>query len=394
MKKEKEIEMYKKYCAGCGLCHSVRQTSVHYENGFLKPDLVKDDLEFCESVCPANGNHINLLNKDYPWGNFLLARVTWSKDERIRYEASSGGTLSTIAIYLLENKIVDEIIQIKKKDEEPIRTEYTISRNAEEVRKCSGSRYTVSNPLIDILNLIEQEKKYAFIGKPCDVLALKNYIKKINPELKKNIIITMSFFCAGMPSRQANLRLLKELESNEKECNDLIYRGNGWPGYATATNKNGKSASMTYNDSWGHILGRDINYFCRFCMDGIGEFADISCGDAWYLTSDKQPNFSEHDGRNITFARTEIGKKILLELEKNNKIVMEDYNLENLKYIQNYQYMRRSQIYSRILGLKICGKLVPEYSMKKIKNFSLELTFKEKIKITLGTIKRVIKGKM
>ena len=79
---------------------------------------------------------------------------------------------------------------------------------------------------------------------------------------------------------------------------------------------------------------------------------------------------------------------------KNGKIVMDNYNLEELKYIQNYQYMRRSQIYSRILGLKICGKLTPEYSLKNIKHFSVKLTFKEKIKITLGTIKRVIKGKM
>lgn len=391
---KKKIEMYKKYCAGCGLCHSVKQTPVHYENGFLKPDLAEKDLEFCENVCPANGNHIDSLNEDYPWGKFLLSGVTWSNDEKIRYEASSGGTLSTIAIYLLENKIVDEIIQIRKKDKKPIETEYTISKNAEEIRKCSGSRYTVSSPLIELLKVIKPEKKYAFIGKPCDVLALKNYMKKVNPELKKNIIITMSFFCAGMPSRQANLRLLKELQSNEKVCNNLIYRGRGWPGYATATNEDGKSFSMTYNDSWGHILGRDINYFCRFCMDGIGEFADISCGDAWYLTLDKQPDFSEHDGRNITFARTEIGKKILLGVVKNGKIVMDNYNLEELKYIQNYQYMRRSQIYSRILGLKICGKLTPEYSLKNIKHFSVKLTFKEKIKITLGTIKRVIKGKM
>lgn len=391
---KKEINMYEKYCAGCGLCHAVRETPINYENGFLKPDLMKEDLDFCEKVCPANGKHIDLLNKDYPWGKFLLAKLTWSKDQKIRYQASSGGTLTTIAIFLIENGIVDEIIQIKKNNKNPIQTEYTISRNAEEIKKCSGSRYTASNPLIDLLNIIESEKKYAFIGKPCDVLSLNNYIKNVNPELKKNVIITMSFFCAGVPSRQANLRLLKELHSNESECDELIYRGNGWPGYATVINKNGMSDKMTYNDSWGHILGRDINYFCRFCMDGIGEFADISCGDAWYLTHDKQPDFSEHDGRNITFARTEIGKKILLDVEKTNRIVTEEYDLENLKYIQNYQYTRRSQIYSRILGLKLCGKMTPKYPIKNIRDFSTKLTFKEKTKITLGTIKRVMKGKM
>ena len=87
----------------------------------------------------------------------------------------------------------------------------------------------------------------------------------------------------------------------------LRYRGDGWPGYATATQYDGKVFKMDYNTSWGQILGRDIMKMCRFCLDGIGEMADISCCDAWYLTNDNKPDFSEADGRNAVFCRSKLG---------------------------------------------------------------------------------------
>ncbi len=34
-------------------------------------------------------------------------------------------------------------------------------------------------------------------------------------------------------------------------------------------------------------------------FDGIGEMADVACGDAWYLTESGQADFSEHAGRNV-----------------------------------------------------------------------------------------------
>ena len=53
-------------------------------------------------------------------------------------------------------------------------------------------------------------KKYAFIGKPCDVTVLKNF-QKLNPIIAEVIPITMSFFCAGLPSIDAQKKLLEEM---------------------------------------------------------------------------------------------------------------------------------------------------------------------------------------
>lgn len=39
--------------------------------------------------------------------------------------------------------------------------------------------------------------------------------------------------------------------------------------------------------------------------------ADISCGDAWYLTQEGKPDFSEHEGCNVVFVRSSAGEDVL-----------------------------------------------------------------------------------
>lgn len=54
---------------------------------------------------------------------------------------------------------------------------------------------------------------------------------------------------------------------------------------------------------------------CRFCLDGIGEMADIACCNAWYLTEDDKSNFIEADGRNKIICRSKQGVEIVQEQE-------------------------------------------------------------------------------
>lgn len=389
---KQDIKKYEEYCAGCGLCHSVNNIPFTYINGFFKPILKESDLNFCEQICPAGGKHIYRLDPKLPWGRYENVYCSWSTDKKIRYTASSGGTLTALAVFLLNNNIVDGIIHTKVSKDSVIDTQYTVSYTIDDVVSRSGSRYTASSPLINLLGAIEEGKKYAFIGKPCDVIALNNYTQ--SQKFNQPIVLTMSFFCAGEPSRKANKKLLDCLGTSEKTCRKLIYRGNGWPGYATALDENNTSKRMTYNESWGSILGRDINHYCKFCMDGIGEFADIACGDAWYMNADGTPDFSEHDGRNVTFARTKAGQNILDQAYKAGILNLSSYDINELKFIQNYQYERRTHVYSRILGMRICGHNVPNYPMKIIKAYSDKLTLMQKLRISFGTVKRVWKGNM
>lgn len=390
----KKLDAYKNFCTGCELCGSICNVEFGIgEKGFPQPSLKEKDIPFCEAVCPASGKLWNEQSGNI-WGDYKSVCLGWSEHETIRQQASSGGVLTAMSIYLLENGIVDGIIQTRRDATVPYATETVISTTREDVLSCMGSRYSISSPLMEIKQIVEAGKKYCFIGKPCDVYALKAYMRQ-DKNLAEMMPLTMSFFCAGMPSVDAQKKLLARLESSDEQCADLRYRGDGWPGFATATNKDGGKHQITYDESWGHILGRDVRKSCRFCIDGIGVFADIACGDAWYI-KDGKPDFSEADGRNVVFARSDAGVQFLKDATEKGYIHLDDYSdsVKELSLIQKYQMERKATMGAMLAALKICGKPSPSYPSKILSAFSSHTSMKAKLKRFSGSLKRIMQGKM
>ncbi len=377
---------YKKYCTGCGLCQALGKAELYPDKkGFFHPNTDTG----IRGICPVSGVQCAAFDKTKIWGRNEGVFIGWSNDASLRKKASSGGTISQVLCYLLENQLVDGVIHIGADEKKPTKTVACISQTIEEVKERCGSRYAISSPLL-IMNQIDPGKRYAFVGKPCDVVALRNYLKK-SPEMKKAIRYLLSFFCMGVPSEQAQEKLLAKLGCSN--CRTLTYRGNGWPGFTVATDGIGNTTQMDYASSWGNILGRDLMAACKYCLDGIGEMADISCGDAWYLTEDKKPDFHEHDGRNVIFARTEVGLELLNKMRNSGAIHLEEYDnyAEELPLIQTSQYNRRRQMLARIIALRVFGKSTPEYPLDVLKAFASGMKSKEFFRAFVGSCKRLWK---
>lgn len=391
-----EIKKYTEYCTGCGLCRSVNGVDfINDEKGFPVPQLRDKDINLCNNVCLASGK-IPFQYDGNIWGNETCKYVAFSSDNGIREYSSSGGVLTSLCIYLLEAQKVDGIIQVRADSKKPYNTKVCISTSREDVIKCAGSRYAISSPLMNILQAIDKHKKYAFVGKPCDVLALRNY-SKVSETISNTIQYYLSFFCAGEPSEDANIKLIQQLGcKGGDDCKSLVYRGNGWPGFATAVNKEGISNQMTYDESWGKILGRDIHKVCRVCSDGTGDAADIACGDAWYSKSDGTPDFSEHEGRNIVFTRTSKGQEVFNDAIKLEYIKTDNgaLNSVNLRNIQNYQFTRKSTLRSMQKAYRFCGLNFPSYDKKMLKRYGSYSNMRVNIKRFLGVIKRHMEGKI
>lgn len=391
--KENLIETCREYCTGCGLCGAVQNKEFTEDSKkFLYPNLDINDYEFCKAVCPAAGNAVNNYADGSIWGTIRKSYLGWSTISDVRYRASSGGVLTALCSYLLEKGLVDGIIQIKKDDQDPRKTVSVVSTTRAEVESCSGSRYTTSSPLLHITSQIENGKVYAFVGKPCDVSALRMLMNTGKYEWTKQIKYLFSFFCAGQPSLAANNKLLSALGCSDiKDCLELNYRGNGWPGHAMVTMKNGTKNEMDYEKSWMTILGRDVRKGCRFCADGTGEMADIACGDAWYLTMDGKPDFEERPGRNVIFARTAIGEELLQAAVQAGAISVENYDIEKdaLVKSQPYHYNRKASLSSLKLAATLCRKRFPLYSNKKLRVFAKGFPLKSKVYRCIGTMKRI-----
>ncbi|MDO5765332.1 MAG: Coenzyme F420 hydrogenase/dehydrogenase, beta subunit C-terminal domain [Elusimicrobiales bacterium] len=395
MKKKKILNVCSEYCSGCGLCGSVLDVDFKTDTkGFIYPELNQSSIDLCSKVCPASGYALNNYSDGTIFGKVLMSQLGWSCDNDVRHQASSGGVLTSICLYLIRNHIVDGIIQTRKDEKDPRKTVTIVSTKEYEVLSCMGSRYSASSPLMNIRNLIEPNKKYAFIGKPCDVSALRMFQSEFYEPWVGQIEYMFSFFCAGQPSMNANNKLLKALDcDNIKDCKDLQYRGNGWPGFATVEFYDNKVNKMDYEKSWMTILGRDVRKFCRFCADGTGEYADVSCGDAWYLTADKKPDFMERPGRNVIFSRTEKGKSLMEMVVKAGYVDVEDFDIDKdeLTKRQPYHYARKASLSSLKLAMQICGRKFPLYSNNVLSIFAKDFPLKSKAYRCLGTIQRVWK---
>ena len=77
---KEKVDIYKEYCAGCGLCHSAEAVQYEYKNGFFKPELQQNNFSFCEGVCPASGNWLKNIDPKRKWGKTHRERHCERKD--------------------------------------------------------------------------------------------------------------------------------------------------------------------------------------------------------------------------------------------------------------------------------------------------------------------------
>ena len=201
--KTRLIETCREYCTGCGLCGAVNNKKfTEDEKHFLYPNLGIEDYELCKTVCPAAGNAVNNYSDGSIWGTIRHCCLGWSNDEYVRHRSSSGGVLTAVCSYLLENKLVDGIIQVKRDENDQRKTISVVSTTKEEVEACSGSRYTTSSPLTEITSQVQDGKKYAFVGKPCDVSALRMLMNTKKYAWIEQILYLFSFFSAAKKTKQ------------------------------------------------------------------------------------------------------------------------------------------------------------------------------------------------
>ena len=357
------IDRIKQYnlCLGCGLCSSLlgndKCTMQLGKDGFYFPQLngslTKKESKLVKNTCPA----VKVIGKPHKgkWGPIKSISQAWSADKEIRFKAASGGVVTSLGICLLEHKMVDAILQVGVCGDSYLYNELHISRTKEDVEKNAQSRYAPALVFHKIKEIFDSENSvFALIGKPCDMAAMQNFIREY-PQYKERVKYYISIFCAGMPSYNATIEAWK-ISNRKDEPVSLKYRGDGWPGNFMATFSDGSNFKLSYNESWGKILGRQIGFRCKVCPDGIGMLADISVGDSWN-TKNGYPDFIEDEGRCFCMVRTERGAQLLETAFKNQYITCKTLDISKVEEQQPYQLERRRIEGWRVLAVQLytCG---------------------------------------
>lgn len=382
------------FCVGCGLCESIYGRNncqmILFKNGFYYP-IKRTSFEDrgIKSFCP--GIKVNDNRKHDVWGYVEKVEEAWSTEKALRFKAASGGVSSALAIYLLESKKVDGILQTGIKEGSSIYNELKVSHNREDVFNNAQSRYAPSLTLSRIKQVLDSnDNTYAYIGKPCDIAGIRNFLSTY-PQYNGRIKYTISIFCAGMPSYNATQKVYEQSGKNEMPI-FIKYRGEGWPGNFKALWKDGSKYEISYNDSWGKVLGRNLGFRCKICPDGIGMLADIAVGDSWN-TQNGYPDFTEADGRNFCFIRSQIGLKLFNDAVNAGYIECRELNPKKVKYMQAYQYDRRHMVPWRVLAANVLSGLILNFRGLGLTNLILKSNKITGIYELYGTMKRFIKNR-
>jgi coenzyme F420 hydrogenase subunit beta len=287
---------------------------------------------------------------------------------------------------------VDRVIHVAPDPEQPTRNTVTCSTTVAEIADGAGSRYSSSSPLSAIDRTLADGGSFAFVGKPCDVSALRR-LASVDERVERHARLILSFFCAGIPSHAGAERVLAAMGTSPDQVVAFRYRGEGWPGNAAATLADGSVRTLTYAESWGDHLSREVQFRCKVCPDAVGGVADIACADAWYGDERGYPIFEEHNGRSLVVARTRVGEDLLASAMAAGAIVAQPLAIEEVEKMQPGQGRRKRHVAARLAALSVT--LQPRVRIRGTLAGAAarRATPAAQLRDFIGTIRRVLNGR-
>ncbi|RCK70142.1 hypothetical protein DT076_08725 [Desertihabitans brevis] len=286
-------------------------------------------------------------------GGYLEAWSAAATDPETRHRGSSGGVLTALSAWLAEQGVPAVVARADRPD--PRRTVSVQITTREEALAAAGSRY---NPVAAAAHPGATDPSGVVTGKPCEVAALR----QLEQATGERGPLLLSFFCAGTPSQQATDRVLDRLGVEPGvPLRDLWFRGRGWPGRFTAVTADGQSPSLSYDESWGAVLGPAVQWRCKICPDGVGDLSDITAADFWEADEKGYPLFGEQDGRSALLARTPRGRDVVRAAVAAGVLTVAPLDVDALAGVQPFQRQRRSTLVGRGIGSRLAGRALPRY---------------------------------
>lgn len=385
-------------CTGCGACvyacnnHAV--SLVNIQSVGLRPTFTNDcgSCSSCLSICPGYSVDAQLATPvagssraDEEFGSTLEIWEGYASDPEIRYQGSSGGVLSALALFCLEQEKMGFVLHTAGDEAKPWLNKTVQSRTRAELLSRTGSRYAPASPCDGLSAIESSDSPCVFIGKPCDTTAVMA-ARRERRSLDQRLGLVLTFFCAGTPSTDGTLDLLQRVGVKPPAVGQLRYRGEGWPGGFTVISSQGKQRDfIPYDQAWG-VLTSYVSLRCHLCPDGLGRVADISCGDAW---EQRDPTV-KNPGVSIILVRTQRGREILQRAAEAGYVCLIASGAESVFAAQQNLLSRRRELFGRLLALTLF--LIPT---PKFRGFSLfrgwgRLPVSKKCRTIAGTLRRAI----
>lgn len=367
----------KELCTGCGTCVGLcpnRAIRVIKSKGIYIPQINDESCKYCGiclETCPGHSVDFKDLNlaifgeepQDILIGNYINCYVGYAIDYEIRYNSASGGLITALLVFALEEGIINGAIVTKMSDKNPLEPEVFIARTKEEILLASKSKYCPVPVNIKIREILKEEGRFAVVGLPCHIHGIRK-AEMINKELKEKIALHLGLQCSIARDFLATEYLLQKFHIKKEEVTKLDYRGKGWIGGMTIRLRNSDEKFIPYTTYWSMLKSFFIPTRCTLCSDHSSELADISFGDMWL------PEFRDDKiGTSVIISRSEIGEALLQNARLKKGIEIKNLNRNKVLEPQRYSLAsKKNYLKARLFLFEIIGRKVPIYNQNLSKS--------------------------
>ena len=297
-------------CAGCMVCVEVcAKGAIQVVDEWKDYTAIVDEekcvaCEVCFKVCPSK--HTRELIYPTQWYQ------GWASEAQVRQQGASGGVATAISqAFIKKGGVVSGCVFDGGK------FVFELARTVEEVKRFAGSKYVKSNPQ-GIYKRIEEElkqgKEVLFIGLPCQVAAVKNYVSTKFAER----LYTVDLICHGTPSPKMLENFLQQYGYSMMTSCDIRFRRKG---LFQLCNEGREIIKPGVTDRYLIAFLEAITYTdnCYTCSYAKNErVADITLGDSWGTELSWQ---EQKSGISLLLCQTSKGTQLLEQTELELKSV-------------------------------------------------------------------------
>jgi coenzyme F420 hydrogenase subunit beta len=245
--------------------------------------------------------------KDELFGVFQKIYISRSRDEKILMNCQDGGVASAILTSALNLGLIDgAIVSGVDSSSRWLPTPVVVTQR-EAIIDNAGTRYSYSPNILALKTAVNEGlKKFAFVGTPCQIRAIRriqmNKLKKyIHP-----LVFTIGLFCSESFSYQG--LMVEKIQKNMGiDLNDIIKMN--IKGKMLLHLQNGDVVKIPLNE-----VRECAGQKCKHCTDFSADFADISLGGIGL------------NQNTLTIVRTEKGREVFNRIMHENSLAFESLN--------------------------------------------------------------------
>jgi coenzyme F420 hydrogenase subunit beta len=353
-------------CIGCGLCQSLAgadrvaliETTEGRERPVVRRELDRATLELINDVCP--GVRVDAADRarvpagtpvDRIWGPAARLVIGYAADPELRHVAASGGVLSALADHLLNSGAVEFVVHVAPRQRQPMRSGRHVSVDRAQLLRGAASRYGPAAPLIDFSELLDRGRPFAFIGKPCDVTAIRALARR-DPRVDAHLRYVLAMVCGGASELIKSRAVLTRFGVDEEQLRVFRYRGHGNPGATHFETADGDVHELTYDEMWEDEGTWRLQSRCKICPDALGEGADLVAADCW----DGGGPTGEDAGFNAILVRTTAGLELFdAGVRAGVLTVTDEIGFRDMDRFQPHQVRKKQAVWARLIGMRAAG---------------------------------------